>query len=325
MPKISIIIPVYNVEKYLPKCLDSVLNQTFQDYEMILVDDGSTDRSGEICEEYAARDSRIRVFHQENQGVSAARNHGLEAVRGEWIGFMDADDFIVEDMYQVLYENAVRFQTGISMCRHIEYYINSPVVPDANAEVKILSDQEAIKMVMEAKIVSVNPVDKLYRRDLFDEVRFPNLAVGEDAYIMLELIRRAGTVAYTPAQKYYYVHRAESLTTSSFKEHDLDAIKSWSRNYQFVCKYYPQLEPTAAVRCCWAYFYVLDKMMNTPGFQKKDLQKQVIQELKKRKKYILNYPNFTRNRKIAFCLLMIHPALYRMTVRKFIQQKRKLF
>ncbi|GMO37902.1 MAG: hypothetical protein Ta2B_17610 [Termitinemataceae bacterium] len=116
MPVISVIIPVYNVEHYLRRCLDSVLAQTFTDFECILIDDGSPDKSPAICDEYAKKDSRFVVIHQANAGVSAARNAGLDIAQGEWITFVDSDDWIEPDMLRVLYQNAVKHQSDVSVC-----------------------------------------------------------------------------------------------------------------------------------------------------------------------------------------------------------------
>ena len=115
---ISIIIPVYNVEKYLRKCLDSIINQTYKKLEIILIDDGSTDNSGKICEEYAKKDDRIIVIHKENAGVSSARNRGIELANGKYIGFIDSDDWIEENMYETLYQNLLQFDVDISMCNY---------------------------------------------------------------------------------------------------------------------------------------------------------------------------------------------------------------
>ena len=125
-PLISIIVPIYNVEKYLSRCINSVLSQTFPDFELLLIDDGSTDKSGYICDGYAQKDSRIKVFHIENGGVSAARNYGLDNARGEWITFVDADDWIDKDMYYKLYNEAILSEADIVICDFYIYYNQKP-------------------------------------------------------------------------------------------------------------------------------------------------------------------------------------------------------
>lgn len=122
VPEISIIVPVYNVEKYLDKCVNSILNQTFQDFELILVDDGSPDNCGEMCDDYAARDKRVTVIHQVNGGLSAARNAGIEIAKGRYLGFVDSDDYIAEDMYELLYNNLKNEDADLATVGFLDVY-----------------------------------------------------------------------------------------------------------------------------------------------------------------------------------------------------------
>ncbi|NST07596.1 glycosyltransferase, partial [Enterococcus faecalis] len=122
MPKISIIVPVYNVEKYLEKCVRSILAQTFTDFELILVDDGSPDSSGAMCDQFAEQDQRVKVIHKENGGLSDARNAGIEIATGEYLGFVDSDDYIADDMYELLYTNIVKEDADLSICGIYDVY-----------------------------------------------------------------------------------------------------------------------------------------------------------------------------------------------------------
>ena len=165
--KISVIVPVYNVEQYLERCVESIINQTYKNLEIILVDDGSTDNSGKLCDELAKKDNRIKVIHKENGGLSDARNRGIEEAAANIVGFIDSDDYIDKDMYEVLFENLKKTGANLSMCGH--YDVFNGIIPNQveNIEVKLLSPSQAIKMVMEAKILSVTAVNKLYKKDLF--------------------------------------------------------------------------------------------------------------------------------------------------------------
>ena len=179
MPKISIIVPVYNVEKYLEKCVKSILNQTFTDFELILVDDGTPDSSGVICDQFAEKDERIKVIHKKNGGLSDARNTGIEVAKGEYIGFVDSDDYIAEDMYELLYTNIVNEEADLSICGIYDVYENK----EAQKRIRqymILNKFEAIKVILEAKIVSVHAVNKLYKKELFTHVRYPVGKITED-------------------------------------------------------------------------------------------------------------------------------------------------
>ena len=165
--KISVIVPVYNVEQYLDRCVDSIINQTYKNLEIILINDGSTDNSGQLCDELAKKDDRIRVIHKENGGLSDARNVGINVAEAELIGFIDSDDYIDEDMYEVLMTNLKRANADLSMCGHYDVYNDVLEAQVTEKKTWELSPQEAIKMVMEAKILSVTAVNKLYKKSLF--------------------------------------------------------------------------------------------------------------------------------------------------------------
>jgi len=186
--KISVIVPVYNVEQYLERCIDSIINQTYKNLEIILVNDGSTDNSGQLCDELAKKDDRIRVIHKKNGGLSDARNVGVDEAKAELIGFIDSDDYIDEDMYELLINNLKAANADLSMCGHYDVYNNVPEAQVVDKKTWELSPREAIKMVMEAKILSVTAVNKLYKKSLFSELRFEIGKIAEDAFIMIKLL-----------------------------------------------------------------------------------------------------------------------------------------
>ena len=186
--KISVIVPVYNVEQYLERCVDSIINQTYTNLEIILVNDGSTDNSGKLCDELAKKDERIRVIHKENGGLSDARNRGIDEAESDLVGFIDSDDYIDSDMYEVLLKNLNNTDADLSMCALYDVYNNTPEAQVANKETWELSSEQAIKMVMEAKILSVTAVNKLYRKSLFSDLKFEVGKIAEDAFIMVKLL-----------------------------------------------------------------------------------------------------------------------------------------
>ena len=158
MSEISIIIPVYNVEKYLERCLESVLSQTFKEIEILLIDDGSTDSSGVICDDFAKKDTRIRVIHKKNGGLSSARNCGIENATSPLLGFVDSDDYIDPDMYEVLYNELKKADADIAMCDLVNCYEGQKIEKHNREIVEVLNSEQAIKMVMEAKKTSVTAV-----------------------------------------------------------------------------------------------------------------------------------------------------------------------
>ena len=235
---ISVIIPVYNVRKYLKYCLDSVLKQTYSNLEIILVDDGSTDGSGEMCDEYADVDKRIVVIHQENGGLSAARNTGLQYCKAKLVGFVDSDDCISTDMYEDLYACLRKTESDIACCRF--QYINgttSSVVDNNGDLIGIFTGKEALFNLysQDERINAGMMWNKLFKKKLFDQLGF---AVGkwhEDDRIIHRLFDRAKRVSYLTSHLYGYRQRQTSFM-SRYNVHRLDALEA----YQDRIDYYTQ-------------------------------------------------------------------------------------
>ena len=319
--KISVIVPVYNVEAYLEKCVESILKQTYTNLEILLVNDGSTDNSGELCDQLAQRDQRIRVIHKENGGLSDARNRGIEEASSDLIGFIDSDDYIEQDMYETLYRQMLESSADLSMCGHYDVYHQIPEKQVATIQTLELTPQEAIKMVMEAKILSVTAVNKLYRKELFEELRFEIGKIAEDAFIMIALIHQCRKVVATNEKKYYYVHRENSITTQKFSLKFLNVIEAYEQNAKIIKENYPELADTATMRLNWAYFYVLDRLLVDEQFHDKKLENLLIKFLKSNTKYILSTTLFTNARKVAFIFLLVNKKVYKMILKKGIRTK----
>lgn len=215
---ISVIVAVYNVEKYLNKCIESIVNQSYHNLEIILVDDGSEDRSGEICNEWAKKDSRIHVLRKKNGGLSDARNCGIKVASGRWLCFVDGDDYISLSMYEKLYKN--RLKNGITVCG---YYVIENGEKDAiNGIEKLLTSKEAVDLYLKNEKESIANSsftyfgsyawNKLYDREVFRGLKYPTRKKFEDMYIMLELLHQSMSIRFVPDCEYYYVQRRTSLT-----------------------------------------------------------------------------------------------------------------
>jgi len=220
MPKISIIIPVYNVESHLKKCIDSILSQTFTDFECILIDDGSTDSCPVICDEYVAKDSRIIVIHQKNAGVSRARNAGLSLAKGEWIGFVDSDDWCDIGMYESLLTNAEKYGADISICGYRIFREGKckATYPTKTHPMLIMDSNSALKKLCLNKYLSAHSWNKLIRKQLFsceDEVlRYDEMIqFYEDRLLLFCLFKRATKIVYFPQAYYNYYMHSKSVTT----------------------------------------------------------------------------------------------------------------
>lgn len=216
LPLISIIVPVYNVKDYITKCLDSICGQTYKNLEIIVVDDGSTDGSGDICDAYALKDDRIKVYHRNNGGLSVARNQGLDIATGEYIGFVDSDDWIDCDMYEFLYEQLTAKGADISICSH---YVEKPgkiKIKYASDETLEFSSHDAIHLLVKDKIIRNYAWDKLFRKSLFAELRFPQNRYFEDLAIMYRVFHLAQKVVMKGHPKYHYIVRDTSITGSKY-------------------------------------------------------------------------------------------------------------
>ncbi|MGF3075657.1 glycosyltransferase family 2 protein [Facklamia sp. P12955] len=213
---ISIVIPVYNVENYLEKCVKSVLNQTYNKLEIILVNDGSTDRSKEICDELASSDKRIKIINKENGGLSDARNVGISNSTGEYIGFVDSDDWIEHNMYETLLDSIENNNTEIAICGIYREYKNETKVEDNDN--KILTSKQALKKLLIGDEIHDHAWSKLYRRSLFKNVRYPKGKVYEDIRTTYKLFLNSNKVSLANQPLYHYRQRKGSIIRNGFSE-----------------------------------------------------------------------------------------------------------
>jgi len=310
-PCISVIVPVYKVEPYLRKCVDSIINQTYTNLEIILVDDGSPDNCGAICDEYAAKDSRIKVIHKENGGLSDARNAGMEIMTGDYVAFVDSDDWIEPQMYQRLYELLEYYhadmafggvadevlQNGVVRTVKTSNYGNTPYAEGNTA---------AMRRYFHGSWAAW---DKLYRAELFDGIRYPVGEINEDEAIVLHLLDRCNRVCYTNEVFYHYVRRIDgtSITTSSFSEKKIAWVKHCRDNLAFIREKYPQLEKDALARYRGSILWSLREIcMQGSGFNKE--WKSLRMEL--RQAFVVFWQNAALRDKILLLLFGYVPRIW---------------
>lgn len=247
-PLISVIIPVYNVSAYLDACVNSVTGQTYQNLEIILVDDGSPDDCPKKCDDYAARDSRIKVIHQKNGGLSAARNAALDICQGEYITFIDSDDAVANDylyaLYKVLHDNEVE----IAICDYQIFSTTFPVHKPNLATTTIYSTRQAIKILLETKPFNTSAWGKLYSYRVFQKLRFPTGIIFEDLPTIWKTFAQVENVAYISTAKYYYRINPTSITHAKFTHKNLDIIKSFQLILDEMPQYFPDLTSTVRGR-----------------------------------------------------------------------------
>ena len=220
--RLSIIVPIYNVEPYLRRCIDSILAQTYRDFEIILVDDGSTDGCPAICDEYARKDSRVVVIHKENGGLSDARNAGLDVARGEYIGFVDSDDLIHPQMYEILIHSLETARADIAQCGMCcfgeEEQIVYKMLNGEALEITYLNAAELLANYYSDGRYRFNQTacNKVYRRAIFEKLRFPVGKFFEDSYIHVDTMASSGKIAVTAVPMYYYLQRNGSIMHSDY-------------------------------------------------------------------------------------------------------------
>ena len=225
IPIISIIVPVYNVEKYLNRCIDSILNQTFTDFELILIDDGSPDNCGVICDEYAKKDKRIKVIHKENGGLSSARNRGLDVAKGNYIGFVDSDDYININMYECLYNAIIKNNSDISICNFMRVKEERVNTERNNIEKEYnYTNLEYIEELYKGNHVVTPAWNKLYKKNIFNNIRYPIGRIYEDAFIIHEILYNIKKITYIDSYLYYYYLSENSITRSVFTIKNLEGV-----------------------------------------------------------------------------------------------------
>jgi glycosyltransferase involved in cell wall biosynthesis len=246
--KISIIVPVYNVSKYLDKCLLSILHQTFKDFELILVDDGSTDGSGEMCDVYSKMDARVKVYHQKNQGQAVARNFAMKVAKGEYFGFVDSDDWVELGMFEKLYITAIKQNADVVICRLQNVTENGEVKDILGYDETMTMDKsQATSEILRDDKMQSFPVNKLYKRKIFDNVEFPSDRYFEDTATIYKVIYNSEKVVTIPYVGYNYRYNPNStcnnknLDYMKLVKREYDNALAFGERYMF-CKKYIQIE-----------------------------------------------------------------------------------
>jgi len=312
--KLSIIVPVYKVESYLNRCIDSILQQTFTDFELILVDDGSPDNCGKICDDYSKIDHRIKIIHKENGGLSSARNAGISIASGEYITFVDSDDFLHKNMYEILFHYATKHSSDIVICDYLEVYednLNTTEINNFHFKEENFSNLDGLNSLYSDKGVQfVVAWNKLFKKQLFDNIRFEENKIHEDEFIAHRLIFNSSKIIYLPIKLYYYVQRKNSITGLPFNIKKLDLVKAYKDRVNFFKQInQPELKDKTE------YYYI--SMFFQYYFKAKKELPNCYQDLKILKRefctnifsYMKN-PYFKKKEKIAFFLFAIHSPLF---------------
>ena len=221
-PKVSIIIPAYNIAPYLERCLESVRCQTYKELQIIIIDDGSGDQTGQIADTFAEKDKRFRVIHKENGGVSAARKTGLEQADGEYIGFVDGDDYIEPEMYEKLIGLAVEYDADIAHCGYQMVFPDRVDLYHGTKQLKVQDTYTGVKDLLEGNLVEPGLWNKIYRRKLFNQINYDeNIVINEDLLLNYFLFHRSEKAVFIDVPYYHYMVRKNSASTSDWNEHKI--------------------------------------------------------------------------------------------------------
>lgn len=284
MSTISVIIPVYNVEAYLPQCLDSIINQTYRNLEIILVNDGSTDSSPQICEEYGAKDSRITLIHKTNGGLSEARNGGLKVATGAYVSFVDSDDLIALDFYDKMLNQLISHNVDIVECNYIKFDKESDVKNIASSDTAIPESytvDSALISLMNEQLKQV-VWNKLYKAELIDQIEFPVNKINEDEYWTYRVFGKAQKIVKIPDVLYYYRQQTESIMGTKYSLRRLDGLEALEVRVEYMKEYFPGLADLAEKKFCFgSMFHYHQLSINKELDPQKNYRKNIFKKIKR--------------------------------------------
>lgn len=321
---VSVIVPVYNVEEYLGRCVDSILAQTYTNLEVILVDDGAKDSSGSICDAYAGKDSRVKVIHKENGGLSSARNAGIDVARGAYLEFVDSDDWLEPDAVESLLSAALRYDTELVIGGRWDVSAKTGEKKKGlcPSREEVISGPDMVSRIFRWDNCDSSACDKFYARRLFRQIRFPYGMVCEDVPIMYKIVLDAGRVALLDKPVYNYFHRSGSITYTGISDRNFhfarhtEVILPWIRENQ------PRLEPEATYLRVRSLVYAVQSADLASAEDRKKFREEssgARRELRRHAGFILTGPFFSRKERITHLLLAF--GLYRGLRKIFSRQK----
>ena len=312
-PELSIIVPIYKVEKYLDECIQSILHQTFTDFELILVDDGSPDACPQMCDAAAEQDSRVRVIHQKNGGLSAARNMGIEAARGNWLGFVDSDDFVAPDFYEKLYNAAVNADADCAVCS-VQLTHEDGSRMDTPPQWKVYgrgyTGEDVLKTITwQDNVPYLVAWNKLYRREVFRTLRYPVGRINEDVFVFAELFDTIKKVACMEQPLYFYRQRTGSIMQSKCTLRNLDEFWGMVECFDyFMAHGYKELLSAAEKRIfaklTGVYYWLSAQERHS------DAMRQAMAAQKKAAKLLRQQGMLTKKAALRTMLFQNFPAVY---------------
>lgn len=300
---ISVIVPVYNVEKYLVKCIESIVNQTYSNIEIILVDDGSSDLSSKICDEYSEKYDNITALHKNNGGLSSARNYGIDNCNGKYITFIDSDDYISNIFIQTLY-NAAKNRNADLVISGLKNFYDDKIVEEDNIDLnveKIITKEVALKKMLLQEEIDVNSTAKLYLKKIFDNIRFPEGKLYEDIQIIDDIISNTSCIVQISYRGYYYLQRKNSIMYGKMSIERLILIEKTKQLIQYSKENYPNIIEASIKRYIYCNFHLLGRSIVDNNFR--NISIELRNNIIKYKKKIYKSDMFSVKEKIATFIL----------------------
>ena len=305
--KVSVIVAAYNIQDYIVKCLESIANQTYKNLEVIIVDDGSTDNTGKLADEFAENDNRFTVIHKENGGVSSARNRGIDAASGDFIGFVDGDDTIEDDMYEMLVNNAIKYDADISHCGYKLIENGKEILMHGTGKIVIQDRKKGILDLMDGSLIEPGIWNKIFKKEIVGYIRLDeNLKINEDLYFNILLFNQSNKSVFEDKAKYNYMKRDNSATTSNIN--NIRKIKDPLKVYQMIVDLYEndiEIYPYAKKMQIGRNINIYNLLTLEKKIEFKKLKKQIREYIRLNKNEVKNNSVITRKIK-----LMMYGILY---------------
>lgn len=322
---ISVIVPVYNVQKWLNKCVDSILGQTYENLEVILVDDGSPDRCGEICDEYAKMDARVKVIHQENARQGAARNNGLNIAKGEYIAFVDSDDYIAPDMYEKMLSELIKHNADMAVCGYYSITPYQEVASCTNDGALVMDNHKAMKSYYEEALIGGAPWNKLYKRELWEEIRFLEKIFREDEYIFYRVLAKSQKTVHIGEAKYYYNVREGSSEHSGFDARYMISVESIDRQLSFAEENYPELRESVMNGCIRTRYDLVERIVLSGQFKKYEKEYRELTDFLKNNRETAMRLEKRISRFIKYGKITFVPKRFRLKIKLFVKKTLRFF
>ena len=294
---ISVIVPVYNVEKYVEKCINSIMRQTYKNLEIMIVNDGATDNSRLVCEALAKKDKRIRLINKENGGLSDARNVGIDNANGKYISFIDSDDYVEENYVELLYNTIKQYDADVSIASHKVIYEKN-IIDKSTGKKFCATSKEILEMLLYDNGIDTSAWGKLYKRELFKDIKFPKGRLFEDSATIYKLIDKSEKIAVYSKPVYNYIIRNDSISNEKFSERKLDLITSTKEMTEYIRKKYPELNKACNRRLMYAYLSTLTQLAKSKVKNKK-IQNELMGSICKNRSEVLKDKNIPNRDKIG--------------------------